>query len=418
MRLKAQVVYRIHLAWQYDTMNSVLATDRNPTATCTHRIDTMRNNPFELDAMEIVAGIRRWVKVESPTTDATAMNQLMDMVEGQLLALDLRVTRVPGRDGRGDHLHARTPWGGKGPGILMLSHLDTVHPLGTLETRLPFRIDGNKVYGPGIADMKGGAYLGYNALRYLIENDETTPLPITCIYNSDEEMGSRTSRDLIEDAARNAKYVLVLEPGRSGGCVVTARKGSGRFTLKLTGRAAHSGVSHEQGRSALKELAHQILTLEAMTDYTRGTTINVGVASGGTRANVVPAEAVAEVDLRVSTRDTADEMLQKILGLKPLDPDIILEVSGQMNRYPFTKTSGIESLYQHARALAADLGFGLPETATGGGSDGNFTAVMGVPTLDALGADGFGPHTLEEHIFLDQLVPRQSLLIRLLQTLQ
>jgi glutamate carboxypeptidase len=356
----------------------------------------MRDNPFHLDAMEIVSGIRRWVEVESPTTAPTAMNQL----------------------GRGDHLRACTPWGGDGPGILVLSHLDTVHPLGTLESRLPFCIDGNKAYGPGIADMKGGAYLGYNALRYLVEKGETTPLPITYIFNSDEEVGSRTSRDLIEEAARQAKYVLVTEPGRNGGCVVTARKGSGRFTLKITGRPAHAGANHEQGRSALKELAHQILSLEAMTDYARGTTVNVGVVSGGTRPNVVPAEAIAEVDLRVSTLQTAKEMEQRILGLKPIDPDVTVDVSGQMNRYPYTKTPGIDTLYQHAKGLAAELGFDLPETASGGGSDGNFTAVMGVPTLDALGVDGYGPHTFEEHIFLDKLVPRQTLLIRLMQTLK
>jgi glutamate carboxypeptidase len=378
----------------------------------------MRDNPFHLDAMEIVSGIRRWVEVESPTTAPTAMNQLMDMVEGQLIGLSLQVDRIPGREGRGDHLRACTPWGGDGPGILVLSHLDTVHPLGTLESRLPFCIDGNKAYGPGIADMKGGAYLGYNALRYLVEKGETTPLPITYIFNSDEEVGSRTSRDLIEEAARQAKYVLVTEPGRNGGCVVTARKGSGRFTLKITGRPAHAGANHEQGRSALKELAHQILSLEAMTDYARGTTVNVGVVSGGTRPNVVPAEAIAEVDLRVSTLQTAKEMEQRILGLKPIDPDVTVDVSGQMNRYPYTKTPGIDTLYQHAKGLAAELGFDLPETASGGGSDGNFTAVMGVPTLDALGVDGYGPHTFEEHIFLDKLVPRQTLLIRLMQTLK
>jgi glutamate carboxypeptidase len=378
----------------------------------------MSGNPFKLDAMEIVAGIRQWVEIESPTTEPRAINQCMDLVEKQLNALGMQVDRISGRDGRGDHLRARTPWGGDGPGILVLSHLDTVHPLGTLKDQLPFRIEGNKTYGPGIADMKGGAYLGYNALRYLVTHGETTPLPITCIYNSDEEDGSRTSRTLIEEAAHHAKYVLVTEPGRNGGCVVTARKGSGRFTLKITGRPSHSGMSHELGRSALKELAQQILILEAMTDYERGITVNVGVAAGGTRPNVVPAEATAEVDLRVVTGETAQEMEKKILTLTPIDPDVSLEVKGQMNRYPFTKTPGIDTLYQHAKALAGELGFELPETATGGGSDGNFTAVMGVPTLDALGADGFGPHTFEEHIFLDKLVPRQTLLIRLLQTLE
>ncbi len=188
--------------------------------------------------------------------------------------------------------------------------------------------------------------------------------------------------------------------------------------MKITGRPAHSGVSHEQGRSALKELAHQILYLESLTDYARGITVNVGVASGGTRPNVVPAEATAEVDLRVSTRDSADEMLGKVLSLKPITADVTVAVSGQINRYPYTKTHGIDALYRHAKGLAAEFDYPLPETATGGGSDGNFTAVMGLPTLDGLGADGAMPHTYEEHIFLDKLVPRQTLLIRLLQTLR
>lgn len=378
----------------------------------------MSENPFDFDALEIVDGIRQWVELESPTTEPTAVNCLMDLVEEQLKTLGMQVDRILGRDGRGDHLRARTPWGGNGPGVLVLSHLDTVHPLGTLHGRLPFRIDGNKVYGPGVADMKGGAYLGYNALRYLVQHGEATPLPITVIYNADEEVGSRTSRVMIEAAAGNAKYVLVTEPGRNGGSVVTARRGSGRFTVQITGRPSHSGVSHEQGRSALKELAHQILSLESLTDYARGITVNVGVASGGTRANVVPAEATAEVDLRVSTREAAAAMLEKILSLKPITPDVTVAVSGQINRYPYTKTPGIDALYQHARALAAEFGYSLPETATGGGSDGNFTAAMGLPTLDAMGADGAMPHTYEEHIFLDKLVPRQTLLLRLLQTLR
>ncbi|GIX48475.1 MAG: carboxypeptidase [Candidatus Tectimicrobiota bacterium] len=370
------------------------------------------------DAMALVAGIRQWVELESPTTEPAAVNRLVDLVEAQLRALGLQVERIAGRDGLGDHLRARTPWGGPEAGILVLGHLDTVHPLGTLHSRLPFRLEGNRVYGPGIADMKGGAYLAYNALRYLVERGETTPLPVTLIYNSDEEVGSPTSRGLIEETARQAKYVLVTEPGRNGGCVVTARRGTGRFRLKITGRPAHSGVNHEQGRSALRELAHQILRLESMTDYARGITVNVGVAAGGTRANVVPAEAMAEVDLRVSTPEDAEAMVRTLLALQPVTPEVTLEVRGQLNRPPYTKTPAIDALYRHARALAAELGFALPETATGGGSDGNFTAVMGLPTLDGLGADGAGPHTYEEHIFLDRLVPRQALLVRLLQTLQ
>jgi len=377
----------------------------------------MQNNPFELDAMAILEGIRPWVEIESPTTEPDAVNRLVDLVEGEFEAIGMQVERLAGREQRGDHLRARTTWGGEGRGILVLGHLDTVHPLGVLYNQLPLRLDGNRVYGPGIADMKGGAYLALNAVRYLVSKGETTPLPITFVYNSDEEVGSRTSKDLIEETARQAKYVLVCEPGRNGGSVVTARKGSGRFTVSVTGRSSHSGTNHVDGRSALTELAHQILKLEAMTDYERGITVNVGVARGGTRPNVVPGEAMAEVDLRMSTPETAEEMAEKILGLQPVTPDVAVAVTGQLNRYPYIKNEAIDRLYQHAKELAAKIGLDLRDMATGGGSDGNFTAAMGLPTLDALGADGADAHTYNEHIYLDQLVPRQTLLIRLLQTL-
>ncbi len=377
----------------------------------------MSENPFELDAMEILEGIRPWVEVESPTTEPDAVNRLVDLVEGDFETTGLQVERIPGRNQRGDHLRARTPWGGDEPGILILGHLDTVHPLGVLHNQLQLRVEGNRVYGPGIADMKGGAYLALNAIRTLMSQGETTPLPITFVYNSDEEVGSHTSRDLIEETARRAKHVLVCEPGRNGGSVVTARKGSGRFTVNITGRPSHSGTAHAEGRSALKELAHQIIQLETMTDYERGITLNVGVANGGTRPNVVPGEASAEVDLRMRTPDTAEEMAQKILGLQPITPDVALAVTGQINRLPYEKNEAIDRLYQHAKTLAAEIGLPLPDMATGGGSDGNFTAAMGLPTLDALGADGANAHTFEEHIYLDQLIPRQTLLIRLMQTL-
>jgi glutamate carboxypeptidase len=357
------------------------------------------------------------VEIESPTTEPDAVNRLVDLVEGEFETIGMHVERIPGRDQRGDHVRARTPWGGDEPGILVLGHLDTVHPIGVLDNQLPLRVEGNRVYGPGIADMKGGAYLAFNAVRYLMSQGENTPLPITFVYNSDEEVGSRTSKDVIEETARRAKYVLVCEPGRNGGSVVTARKGSGRFTMHIKGQPSHSGTAHAEGRSALKELAHQILQLEAMTDYERGITLNVGVAGGGTRPNVVPGEAMAEVDLRINTPDTAEEMAQKILGLQPITPDVALAVTGQINRLPYVKNEAIDRLYQHAKALAVEIGLSLPDMATGGGSDGNFTAAMGLPTLDALGADGANAHTYQEHIYLDQLVPRQTLLIRLMQTL-
>ncbi len=378
----------------------------------------MAGNPFDLNPRDILAGIREWVEIESPTTEPAAVNRMMDLVQRQMEEIGAQVERIPGRDGFGDHLRARSPWGGEGPGVLVLSHLDTVHPLGTLETRLPFRVEGDRAYGPGIADMKGGAWLAVNALRHLVGQGERAPLPVTYLFTSDEEVGSDTSQALIEHEARKARYVLVMEPGRNGGSVVTARKGAGRFALRVTGRPAHSGSAHDLGRSALKEMAHQVLALEAMTDYERGITVNVGVVNGGTRPNVVPGQAVAELDLRVSTLQSAEEMVERILALKPVGPDVTVEVSGGMNRYPYTKSPGIDALYQHARRLAAEYDFALPETATGGCSDGNFAVAAGAPTLDALGADGAEAHTYGEHIYIDKLIPRQTLMIRLLQTLE
>ena len=330
----------------------------------------------------------------------------------------MKVERIGGHDGCADCLRARTPWGGKEPYILVLGHLDTVHPVGVLDDQLPYRVEGNLAYGPGIADMKGGAFLALNAIRYLASCGERTPLPIVLLYNTDEETGSFGSRNLIDETAGGAKYVLVCEPGREGGSVVTARKGAGQFTLNVTGRAAHSGTSHADGRSALQELAHQILQLEAMTDYERGTTVNVGVVSGGTRHNVVPAEATAEFDLRVTTAEVGEEMVQKIQGLWPVTPDVSITVTGGLNHPPFQKTPAVSQLYEHAKGLAQEIGLDLPDIATGGGSDGNFTAGMGLPTLDGLGVTGEEYHTLQEHILIDQLVPRQTLLIRLMQTLR
>jgi len=279
-------------------------------------------------------------------------------------------------------------------------------------------VEGDRAYGPGIADMKGGAWMGLNAMRYLLEKGETPPLPVTYLFTADEEVGSDTSQALIEAEARKAKYALVTEPGRNGGSVVTERKGVGRFDLGITGRPAHSGAAHDLGRSALREMAHQILALEAMTDYERGITVNVGVVNGGTRANVVPERATAEIDLRVTTPETAEEMVERILAVQPVGPDVTVEMAGGMNRWPYTKSPEIDALYQHARGLAAEFDFGLPETATGGGSDGNFTVHVGTATLDALGADGAEAHTYGEHIYIDKLVPRQTLMIRLLQTLK
>lgn len=372
------------------------------------------SNPF--DARTILDGIRRWVEIETPTDAPEQVNTLASHVAGLYRDLPARVRRIAGRDGCGDHLVVRSAWGQEVPGILILSHLDTVHPLGFIE-RLPFRIEGDRAFGPGIYDMKGGAYLAYCAFRQLCADGEGSPLGITQLYVSDEEIGSPTSRQLIEAEGAKAKYVLVTEPARDGGKVVTGRKGVGRFEVAIKGRPAHAGTRAQDGRSAIGELARVIATLEAMNDHKRGITVNVGVVRGGTRPNVVAEEAHAEVDLRVPTMADADALVERILNVRSRRDGVSVAVTGGLNRPPYVKGNAGAALYQHARSLAADIGFELLDTFTGGGSDGNFTAAQ-TATLDGLGVDGKGAHTHHEQLYISSLEPRARLLHRLYQTLR
>src|SRR6185312_10153736 len=269
-------------------------------------------NPF--DSATILDGIRRWVEIETPTEAPSEVNRLATLVADRYSGLPARVERIAGKNGCGDHLVTRSSWGQDAPGILVLSHLDTVHPLGFIQ-RLPFKIAGDSAFGPGIYDMKGGAYIAHHAFRQLCAAGEKSPLGITHIYTSDEEIGSPTSRALIEAEGQKAKYVLVTEPARDGGKIVTGRKGVGGFEVFIKGVPAHAGSRPEDGRSAVRELANVIQTLEAMNDTRRGITVNVGVVKGGTRPNVVAEEAYAEVDLRVPSVADANEFVGKILGL-------------------------------------------------------------------------------------------------------
>jgi glutamate carboxypeptidase len=372
------------------------------------------SNPFDSNAM--LDGIRRWVEIETPTEAPEQVNRLVTMVADGYRDLPAMIERVPGRDGRGDHLIARSVWGQDQPGILVLSHLDTVHPLGFIE-RLPFRIDGDSAFGPGIYDMKGGAYLAWHAFAQLCAGNERSPLGITHLYVSDEEIGSPTSRALIEAEGHKAKYVLVTEPARDGGKIVTGRKGVARFEVFVRGLPAHAGSRPQDGRSAIRELANVIQTLEAMTDLKRGVTVNVGVIRGGTKPNVIPEEAYAEVDLRVMTSADADEFVANILNLKSRSEGVTVKVTGELNRPPYEKGNAGAALYEHARTLAAEIGFGLVDTFTGGGSDGNFTAPS-TATLDGLGVDGEGAHTHYEQLYISSIEPRARLLHRLYQTLR
>lgn len=382
--------------------------------------DTTRSNLPTFDGEEILAGIRRWVEIETPSHDGAAVNRLVDMVERDLARIGAHTNRIPGRDGYGDVLEARAPWGKEDePGILILGHLDTVHPVGSLATTHVFRRDGDAVFGPGIYDMKAGSYMAYYALQHFVRQGRTTPLPVRVLYVPEEEVGSPTSRAAIEAAARKSKYVLVMEPARDGGKCVTARKGWGRFDMTITGRASHAGSRPQDGRSAVRELAHQILDLEAITNFDVGVTVVVGTAQGGSAPNVVPAEAHATIDLRVPPTVDADTYVRRILDRKPRDADCSITVAGGINRPAYGKNAGIAALFEHAKACAAEVGFVLEDTPlTGGVSDGNFPAALGIPTLDGLGADGRGAHALDEQITFSSLVPHVQLLVRMLETLR
>ncbi|TDP61254.1 M20 family metallopeptidase [Roseateles toxinivorans] len=375
-----------------------------------------------LNVDEILAGIRAWIEIESPTDDPDGMARMAARVQADYEAIGVRVERIAGRDGFGDHLLAIDdrhcpPDAAAGPGVLVLSHIDTVHPIGTLAGPLPFRIEGDRAYGPGAEDMKGGTYLALAALRQLAREGLKTHLPVRHLMVSDEETGSDTSREHIEREAQRAKFVLVTEPARSGGKVVTARKGIANFVITAHGLAAHAGVEHHLGRNAIREIAHQVLTLEAMTDYARELTVNVGAIKGGTRSNVVPDSATIEVDVRLPNPEIGEEIVRRIRSLQPQVPGVTLTIEGGINRPGYEKTPGIAALYEHAKTLAAEIGFELVDLKTGGGSDGNYTAAI-APTLDGLGVDGDGAHTLDERLYISSIIPRARLLMRLMETLK
>jgi glutamate carboxypeptidase len=372
------------------------------------------SNPF--DPKTILDGIRRWVEIETPTEAPNQINRLATLVADGYRDLPVTLERIAGHSGCGDHILARSSWGQDAPGILVLSHLDTVHPMGFIE-RLPFRVEGDSAFGPGIYDMKGGAYLAYHAFRQLCGSDERSPLGVTQFYVSDEEIGSPTSRTLIEAEGRKAKYVLVTEPARDGGKIVTGRKGVARFEIFVHGVPAHAGSRPEDGRSAIRELATIIQALEAMNDIKRGVTVNVGVVRGGTKPNVIPEQAYAEVDMRVPTIADADEFVPKILNLKSRTEGVSVKVVGELNRPPYEKGNAGAALFEHAKTLASEIGFDLVDTFTGGGSDGNFTAPH-TATLDGLGVDGRGAHTHYEQMYISSIEPRARLLHRLYQTLR
>jgi glutamate carboxypeptidase len=352
--------------------------------------------------------------METPTTDGTAVNRLMDVVEGELTRSGAAITRIPGRDGYGDNLIARTA--GQGMPVLVAGHLDTVWSHGTLDA-MPYVVNGAKAHGPGIYDMKAGSFLAFHAVRSMLRQNVKTPRPIVLLMTPDEEVGSPTSRWLIEQEAAQAAMVLIPEPAGAGGACVTARKGVGRFTMRVEGRGAHSGSAFEDGASAILELSHQIIGLQRMVDVERGITLNAAPIWGGSRPNVISPDAGCEIDLRVSSAADGMLMQARLLGLTAKTPGCRVIVEGGMNRPPYAESAAIAALYAHARGIAQQVGLALPKQHRGGGSDGNFAAALGVPTLDGLGCPGSGAHASHEHILWEHLAARAALVAGLLETL-
>jgi len=363
---------------------------------------------------DLLSELSSWVRLETPTTDPAAVNRLMDVAEAELARAGAALTRIPGRNGFGDNLIARTP--GEGPATLVAGHLDTVWSHGTLDA-MPYQVNGEKAHGPGIYDMKAGSFLAFHAVRRILQQRVPTPRPIVLLLTPDEEVGSPTSRDIIEREAAQAAAVLIPEPAGAGGACVTARKGVGRFVMRIEGVGSHAGGAFLDGASAVVELSHQILALHGMVDVDAGITLNAAPVWGGTRPNVIPPEAGCEIDLRVNSIADGERMEQAILGRRAVMAGCRVNVAGGMNRPPFAENAAIRSLYETARAIAGQVGIALPKQHRGGGSDGNFTAAMGIPTLDGLGCTGSGAHASHEHILWRDLAPRAALMAGLLETL-
>lgn len=364
---------------------------------------------------EILGDLKAFVEVESPTTVKTAVDRAARHLAGRFAgAAGAEIVWHPQPEW-GDHFEARIGRGSRH--ILLLGHVDTVWPLGTIE-RLPCRIDGDRITGPGSFDMKSGDIQALWALRAVLDLAGSAAADKTFVFfaNTEEEAGSPTSRPIIERLAREAECVLVLEPSVGAeGAVKLWRKGVGMFRLEVTGAASHAGADPEKGRSAVLELARQIVDLyEAVPRPDTGTTLNVGVIQGGTRSNVVAALAEARIDLRVRTAAEARRAEAAILNRPGFVPGTTVRVTGGLNRPPMEETPASRRLYEQARAIAADEGFELPAGGTGGGSDGNFTAALGVPTLDGLGAVGGGGHADTEHVRRAAVAPRVAWFARLL----
>jgi glutamate carboxypeptidase len=366
---------------------------------------------------EMAATIRRFVECESPSDDAAAVTRFVELVADTVAPFAKVKTYPGGKFGRLMVAEMHLPGRRKSGQVLALGHSDTVWPVGTLRS-MPFRQMGGRLWGPGVLDMKAGIVFFLFAVRALRELDIAAGSKVLLQLNPDEEVGSEVSRALTEKNAARSKAVLVLEPGTGlTGKLKTARKGVGDFRVVVKGRGSHAGVDFEAGASAVLELARQIDHIAAFTQLRRGITVNPGVISGGTRSNVVAAEARVEVDIRVLRLRDAPALEKKFRALKPFDRRCTIEVSGGLNRPPMERSKGIVALFRKARELGREIGVELEESLTGGGSDGNFTAALGIPTLDGLGAVGEGAHASHESLLVDRMADRTALVGKLLAAL-
>jgi len=360
--------------------------------------------------MDMKSLLRKLVETESPSSDKAAVDQVSDIVLNEARQFGARVELVPVMD-TGNHVIAR--WGEGDGGVLILCHMDTVFPEGTL-AKMPFYEQDGKIFGPGVLDMKAGIVICLEAIEKLQKSSGINQ-KVTLLCTSDEEVGSLSSENLIVNLAKESDLVLVLEPALPDGSLKTWRKGVGEFSVKVKGRAAHAGGNHEFGRNAIEEMSHQVIAIQKMTDYETGTTLNVGFMHGGTVSNVVPEEAVAEVDVRVMQPGEWERVEAEMMALKPVLEGTSLEITGKLTRPPMPFDKTMKAVFEKAKAIGKEIGLELRAGGTGGGSDANLVAPMGIPVLDGLGAIGEGLHSEREFIFADSLEERARLLATIIE---
>jgi glutamate carboxypeptidase len=363
---------------------------------------------FELRREAMVQTIRELVEIESPSDNKAAADRMGEILADRFRAAGGNVRVHPAKN-LGDNVQIDFPGRARVKPVLLLGHFDTVYPVGTLDT-MPCYVKNGRLLGPGVLDMKSGIVLMLSAIEALKSWHGELPRPVTVFLVSDEEVGSHSSRKITEGLAKKSAAVLVLEPAAGRGAVKTARKGVGEYRLRVQGVASHAGLDPGKGHSAIVELARQVTAIWKLNDLKRGISANPGVIRGGTRTNVIAAEAEVEIDVRIREAKQAVRLDRILRSLKAQDKHCKVIVEGRINRMPMERTAGVAALYQKARAVAAHIGWELEEAAVGGASDGNFTAGMGIPTLDGMGGEGTGAHAVHEHVTIAEL-PRRALLL-------